>query len=184
MYDGINSDAATIAQDFPAAQMVAGYVTGPFAWTTAEWDLFPHAAHVTIATTAQADIGDVLDVEAGDAAPYQTEAWITMRKAAGLYRPTIYCSLATVPAVRAGTGHWVLGTDYDLWVAHWDGITQLPYPLAAAKQDLSTATYDVSAVYDNLWPRRHAPVIPPPAVPSKAMALAAVATVRAYLDAQ
>lgn len=166
MYDGINSLAAGIAHDHPDAQMVAGYLTGKYAWNQAEWGLFPRAQHVTIVTTAAANAGDVLDVEQGDAAPSETEGWITVRKRSGLYRPTIYCSLSTVPAVRQGTGKWVLGRDYDLWVADWDGTTALPYPLAVAKQYASSAKSDTSAVYDDGWPHRAQPAPPRPGIVS------------------
>jgi len=169
MYDGINTLAAGIAHDFPNAQMVAGYLTGQYAWTAAEWALFPRAAHVTIVTTAGANAGDVLDVEQGDASPDQAQAWIALRKRSGLYRPTIYCSLSVVPAVRQGTGPYILGKDYDLWVAKWDGTTTLPYPLAVAKQEASDARKDTSVVYDDLWPHRSVPVPPKPGITSVLM---------------
>jgi hypothetical protein len=163
LYDGLNSDAAGIHRDFPDAAMVAGYLPpSSFAWSQAEWGLFPHADHVTIVPSAHANAGDVLDVEDGDATPEETEAWITMRKQAGLWRPTIYCSLATVPAVRVGTGRFVLDKDYDLWVADWDGTTALPYPLAVAKQFKTTPGYDANIVYDPGWPHRTPPAPPKP----------------------
>jgi hypothetical protein len=171
MYDGINSLAAGIARDFPGAAKVAGYVNGTYAWSQAEWGLFPHADHVAISVTASANAGDVLDVETGDATPGQCAGWIAMRKAAGLFRPTVYCSRSVVPAIRAGTGSYVLGRDYDIWVAEYDGS---PSPLVppgtppasyAAKQYESTPGYDVSAVYDPGWPHRHAPVAAGPAAP-------------------
>lgn len=163
MYDGINSLAAGIARQFPGAAKVAGYVNGRYAWSRAEWDLFPHADHVTISVTASANAGDVLDVEIGDATPSQTANWIAMRKAAGLYRPTIYCSLSVVPAVRAGTGSYVLGRDYDLWVAHYTGQPHQAYPGCAATQYESTAGWDASLVHDLGWPHRKPPGTPPPA---------------------
>jgi len=137
--------------------MVAGYLNGLYAWSYADWALFPDAEHVTISVTAAANEGDVLDVESGDASPDQSAGWIAMRKAAGLYRPTIYTSLSQVPAVRVGTGRFVLGSDYSLWVADYDGSTSLPYELSAAKQYEDTANYDVSVVYDDGWPRRTPP---------------------------
>lgn len=161
MYDGINVLAAGIAREFPRAAMVAGYINGPFAWSQAEWNLFPDADHVTISITAGANEGDVLDVESGDATPAQTAGWIAMRKAAGLYRPTIYCSLDVIPAVRVGTGSYILDKDYDIWVANYTGA---PHEVTgcAATQYESTANYDVSIVYDTAWPHRKAPTPAPP----------------------
>jgi Fibronectin type III domain len=164
MYDGINALAAGIAKSFPNAAMVAGYVNGTYAWTDAEWNLFPHATHVSISVTASANEGDVLDVESGDATPAQTAGWIKQRKASGYYRPSIYCNLSTVPAVREGTGAYILGQDYDIWVADWTGspheVTAPGTPTAtcSATQYENTDNYDVSVVYDSGWPHRTAPV--------------------------
>jgi hypothetical protein len=169
MYDGINSLAAGIHQKFPNAAMVAGYINGRYAWTQAEWDLFPHANHVTIGISASANAGDVLDVEAGDATPAQTAGWIRARKAAGYYRPSIYCARAVIPAVRQGTGSYILGRDYDIWVADWTGSPHqvaapgTPAATCAATQYENTAHYDVSAVYDTRWPHRTAPATELPA---------------------
>ncbi len=165
MYDGINALAAGIARSFPKAAMVAGYLNGQFAWSQAEWALFPNAHHVTISITAGANVGDVLDVESGDATPDQTAGWIAMRKAAGLYRPTIYCSLDVIPAVRVGTGRYILDKDYDIWVANFTGVPH-QVPGCAATQYESTANYDVSAVYDTAWPHRKAPAPTPPPGPA------------------
>jgi hypothetical protein len=147
MYDGINALAAGIARQFPDAAKVVGYINGAYAWSQADWDLFPHANHVTISVTAGANAGDVLDVETGDATPGQTAGWIAMRKAAGLYRPTIYCSLDVIPAVRVGTGSYILGKDDDIWAADYTGVPH-EVPGCAATQYESTANYDVSIVYD------------------------------------
>jgi hypothetical protein len=160
MYDGINSLAAGIARQFPGAVKVAGYVNGRYAWSQAEWGLFPHADHVTISVTAAANAGDVLDVETGDARPDQAAGWIAMRKAAGLYRPTIYCSLYLVPDVRRGTGSYILGKDYDLWVAHYTNQPHQAYLGAAATQYESTPDWDATVVYDTAWPHRKPPVAP------------------------
>lgn len=171
MYDGINSLAAGIAKSFPNAAMVAGYINGAYAWTRAEWNLFPHANHVTITVTASADAGDVLDVEAGDATPGQTAGWIEKRKASGYYRPSIYCSRSAIPAVRQGTGAYILGRDYDIWVADWTGSPHevtapgTPSATCSATQYESTASYDASVVYDVGWPHRTAPVTKPPTKP-------------------
>jgi hypothetical protein len=167
MYDGINSLAPGIARAFPDARMVAGYLNGRYAWSQQDWALFPHADHVTV-TVSNRNMGDVLDVETGDATPSQTAGWIAMRKAAGLFRPTIYCSLATVPAVRVGTGSYVLGEDYDLWVADYDGSQESPCPLAVAKQYEDASAFDVSVVYDDAWPHRVPPAARAPVPPARA----------------
>jgi hypothetical protein len=182
MYDGINALAAGIAKSFPNAAMVAGYINGDYAWTQADWDLFPHANHVTISITASVNAGDVLDVEPGNATPEQTAGWIEQRKASGYYRPSIYCSLNTVPAVRQGTGAYILGVDYDIWVADWTGspheVTAPGTPVAtcSATQYESLTGYDVSVVYDEGWPHRTAPATKPPAEPTGIKATAVTAT--------
>jgi hypothetical protein len=182
MYDGINSLAAGIATSFPGAAIVAGYINGAYAWTQADWDLFPHANQVQITVTADADAGDVLDVEAGNATPGQTAGWIEKRKASGYYRPSIYCSLSAVPAVRQGTGAYILGRDYDIWVADWTGSPHevtapgAPSATCSATQYESTANYDVSIVYDEGWPHRTAPATKPPAEPTDITATSVTAT--------
>jgi hypothetical protein len=166
-YDGIAPDAEGIARLFPHASFVCGYDTGGWPWTAQDWALFPHATRVHIATEAGYNTGDVLDVENGDAQPYQTAAWIAMRKASGYHRPTIYCSAAAVPAVRAGTGRYILNADYDLWVAHWTGAPHQEFSGGkgcAVTQYKSTNVADYNVCYDPQWPHRTAPkpVIVPP----------------------
>lgn len=174
LYDGINSLAPAIHADFGSPALVAGYVNGAYAWSSEEWNLFPHSAHVTITVTASANAGDVLDVERGDASPDEAYGWIRMRKAAGLFRPTIYCARGNLPAVRAGSGSYVLGQDYDVWVADWTGsahevsssVKGGVAARCAAVQYRSTGSYDASAVYDDGWPHRSAPSPKPAPKPS------------------
>ena len=172
MFDGIASLAPGIARQFPDVKRIAGYVNGRYAWSQAEWDLFPHADKVRIATRADVNDGDVLDVERYDASPDQTAGWIAMRHAAGLYRPTIYCSRSVIPAVRAGTGSYILGRDYDIWVADYTGQPHQvaapgqPPAMCAATQYESTAGWDATMVYDTAWPHRRPPAPPKPALGS------------------
>jgi hypothetical protein len=156
MYDDFSGD--TIPS---SAKMVARYSW----WTSAEIDRFLKVPTILIATRATDNFGDVLDVENGDATASQAEGWIAMRMRAGYHRPTIYTSLSNVPAVRAGTGKYVLGVDYDLWVASWTGS---PHQIAgaAATQYANVGTlYDLSAVYDAEWPHRTASAKNPPPKP-------------------
>jgi hypothetical protein len=178
MYD------STVAGDIPpAAEIVAGYIDGPFAWTSEEWDKFPHAVHVTISTSGEGNAGDVLDVEADDATPAQAGPWIARRKLAGLHRPTIYCDRDSIPAVRAGTGKFILGKDYDIWVADWTKVPHqvmapgTPAASCAATQYLNVPHYDETIIYDGGWPHREAPAAPP----TKADAVAALKTLTEYV---
>lgn len=169
MYDGIAVLAAGIHAEFSSAELVAGYINGLYKWSAAEWDLFPDAVHVQISVTASEDAGDVLDVEKGDASPSDAPGWIERRKQAGLWRPTIYCARSVIPAVRQATGPYVLGTDYDIWVADWTGQPHSvwapgpgPSVQCAAVQYESTAKWDASIVVDEGWPHRTAVQPAPP----------------------
>jgi hypothetical protein len=166
MYDGTRQLAARIAKKFPTIKKVAGYVDGNYAWTQAEWDLFPNADHVHIAVSSKTNAGDVLDIEKGDASPDEAAGWIEMRKAAGLLVPSVYCNLSTVAAVRAGTGKYVLNKDYNLWLADYDGNTSITYDGISAKQYAALVDYDVSVVYDLSWPHAKAPVASPTGWPA------------------
>lgn len=168
MYDGVNSLAPGIARQFPHAAKVAGYLNGRYAWSHSDWALFPNADHVTITVSASLNAGDVLDVEAGDAMPAEAAMWIRARKASGLHRPTVYCSRSVIPDVRVGTGRFVLGADYDIWVADYTGQPHqvaapgMPAASCAATQYSAANAYDVSAVYDPGWPHRLPPGLPAP----------------------
>ena len=141
------------------ARMVAGYSW----WPSYSWSRFRNVPSILVATSASEDWGDVLDIEQGDATPNQGEGWISMRKRAGYYRPTIYCGESNIGAVRAGTGHWRLGIDYDVWIAFWNNYPS-SYPGAVAHQYYSRPdqAYDLSVVFDSGWPHRHAPSPPKP----------------------
>lgn len=184
MYD------STVADTIPVwADLVAGYIDGPYVWTTAEWARSPAAAHVQISVTASLKQGDVIDMETGDATPAEAAAWIRARKADGYERPTVYCSLSNVHAIRQATGSLILGKDYDIWVGSWT--PAFPHQVIAPGPGLPAACpavqytnlaipgYDLSAVFDAGWPHRKAPA--PVAVPSKAEAEAAVRVLAGYV---
>lgn len=167
MYDGINADAAAIHSLWQPGSLVGYYTAGnSYIWTQAEKAMFPESALVGITLTAASARweDDVLDIERGGATVDEAADWIRRKKESGYFRPTLYASLAIIPSIRVATGKYILGRDYDIWVADWDGTTSVPYPMAAAKQYSAAGKYDKSAVYDELWPhRRDAP--PPPSGP-------------------
>jgi hypothetical protein len=152
LYDSVT------ARDIPSfAQMVAGYVSGPYAWSPADWALFPNAVKVRIATEANVHDGHVLDVETGDATPAQAPEWVVARRAAGV-DPTVYCSLSAWPAVRqAFAAQRVPEPHY--WIAAYDNVTDIPAG-AVAHQYIdppgSGGHFDLSVVAD-YWPGVDAP---------------------------
>lgn len=155
-YDAVT--ASNIPRD---AQGVCGYVDGRYAWSLADWNLFPQAVKVDIAVRSTTNAGTVLDVERGNATPAQSVDWVLMRRAAGA-DPTIYCNeldpVTGWPAVRAAfRARNVPEPHY--WIAKYDGNTTIPSG-AVAKQYENTAGWDLSAVAD-YWPG----VDPAPAPP-------------------
>src|ERR1700674_4013807 len=94
MYDAV--DASRIPR---GVHLVAGYVDGNYRWAATDWALFPDAVKVTIAVFASTDGGKVLDVERGDAEPWQAPGWVVRRRAAGC-DPTVYCAASTWDLLR------------------------------------------------------------------------------------
>jgi hypothetical protein len=147
MYDSIT------AADIPAnAEMVAGYVDGLYRWSDSDWARFPRAVKIRIAVFASTNDGHVLDVEPGNATPAQARGWILMRQAAGLTRPTIYCSRSDRAAVESACA----GLAYDLWIAAYDLIipTLLPGTVATQYVDPTYGSgghYDKSLVRDDWY---------------------------------
>lgn len=145
MYDSVNylhppRDAA----------MVAGYVTGPYAWPAIGWARWARVPCVHICTIPSSNVGEVLDVEQGDASPQTAVGWIARARARGQV-PTVYCSVSQVDAVRAECKAHEIDPPL-FWVAHWDGIAELPAGAVAKQyQDDPQLGYDVSIVAD-YWP--------------------------------
>lgn len=65
-------------------------------------------------------------------------------------RLVIYCSRGTIGEVRTGTGKYVHGKDYFLWVATGDG-SLYTGPGVVACQNIWSRTYDSSVVYSSAW---------------------------------
>ena len=82
MYDGIRTDARTIAKLIKPGDLVAYYVDGAYAWTEDEIALFPKNIHVTI--TVIGNSADVADCETGDMSETEVKDWIDRQRARGL----------------------------------------------------------------------------------------------------
>lgn len=159
MLDGIASDAPAMARAVASRagsqepiRLVAGYDDGLYAWSSAEWALFPGLIHVHIAVFADTDSGTVLDCEPGNCTPAQSVDWVLMRRRAGV-DPTVYCNqlnpVTGWPAVRAAfQARRVAEPHY--WVANYDDSTAIPSG-AVAKQYEDAGPYDLSSVAD-YWP--------------------------------
>lgn len=149
MYDSTNP------LDIPLhAQLVGGYISGRYTWSTAGWERFAHAVQVRIATQANVNDGNCLDVELGDATPGEAPGWVLRRRAAGVW-PTVYCNqLNGWSAVRqAFRSQRVVEPPY--WVARYDGVAMVP-PGAVAKQYANPPLhkqghFDLSFAVD-VWP--------------------------------
>jgi hypothetical protein len=108
---------------------VAGYVTGSsdIIWPQADWDHFPHSAHIRIDQSPDGRMplqSDVLDVESGAATADTAVAWIKARMHAGITWSTIYGGADTLAAVRqaldaAGPHGWYWG-HVNAWLADWN----------------------------------------------------------------
>ena len=148
MYDAIPEKVGNIPQDAP---LVAGYIDGFYAWSSAAWARFPEAVKVQIAVSAGTNAGQVLDVETGDATPAQAPAWCHMRRAAGQI-PTVYCSLDSWPTVRAAFTQSGI-PEPCWWIADYNGSEAIMAGAIAHQftDNPPASPYDTSSVAD-FWP--------------------------------
>jgi len=147
MYDSTNPF------DIPqTAEMVAGYIDGVYVWPPAGWARFAGAKQWRIAVSPFTNAGNVLDVEAGAAAPSQAPGWVTMRRAAGI-APIIYVQASSWASVRLAFAAQRVPEPF-YWIASYDGDPTIPAG-AIAKQYADQALiaghphYDLSNVDAN-----------------------------------
>lgn len=149
------ADSVTSA-DIPAGRfpIVLGYVDGKYAWSEQDWLRHTQAGAlaVGIAVNPATDAGTILDVETGDATPYQAPAWVQMRRAAGV-DPTVYCGQFSLPAVSAAFKAQGVPEPHYL-VANYDNSPVIPAGCIGkqyANAPLTGGHYDLSVVAD-FWP--------------------------------
>lgn len=118
-------DSITAADIPPTAQMVLGYANGSWPWSPADWARFPNARQESISVTPFENVGDWLDVETGDAFPWQAPDWVVMRRQAGHPNPGVYVQGSLWQATR---NEFILRgiPEPRWWVAIWDGVAQIP----------------------------------------------------------
>lgn len=149
MYDSISADNIPLG-----VEMVAGYIdAGPHPaappWSDADWARFPNAVKVRIATQASTNDGHVIDVEQGDATPFDAPKWVARRRQQGLAQPTVYCSLSLWDTCKSQFDSQGIGYP-EWWIAAYNNQATL-YPGSVAHQYTDTGPYDLSAVAD-YWP--------------------------------
>lgn len=157
LWDSVNLRGITAAQP---GDIIAYYLNGGYAVPSITYvqNLFSPARYRLAAIDVQgnrADWARIVDVESGDVRPEHTEQWLqdfaeTNPAHEGGGRGEIYCDRSTIAAVRRGTGRYVLGRDYYLWVATGDG-SLATGPGINACQNLWSRTYDKSVVFDPRW---------------------------------
>jgi hypothetical protein len=132
----------------------AGYGDGEFVWPSDGWARFaPPIVSLSIVVSAD-DVGDILDVETGDATPADVPRWVRAFARPGRRRPTIYASRDTWPKVVAAleaAGLSAAGVDW--WAATLDGTTEVPGAVAvqARGSNLTGGHYDESVILDPSW---------------------------------
>lgn len=141
-------DAVTVSNVPASATLVAGYGDGYWDNVVAFRARFPHATVVEIAVSASDDLGQVLDVETGDATPAEAPGWVQRRRAAGV-TPTVYCNSSTWPQVKAAFAAAGVA-EPEWWIAQYDNDPTL-FPGTVAKQYADPGPYDLSSVAA-FWP--------------------------------
>ena len=150
MYDAVTPN------NIPAnAQMVAGYVNGPYAWKDSDWTRFPNAVHVTIATHPSNTDSQVIDYEKGDFDDTNLIAAIRSRRGANDTTvdnspPTVYCSESSWAHVRGLVENAQIKQPV-YWVAAYPGAGPSVPAGAVAHQYTDTGKVDISIVND-YWP--------------------------------
>ena len=150
----------------PGLPLYAGYDDGRYNDAAAIAAAHPGATVARITVDVSDAIGQVLDVENGDATPGEAPAWCERVRARGAI-PTVYCSASAWPGVRdAFTNAGVPEPEW--WIADYQASPDAPPPIpagAVALQFWNGPLYDLSTVAD-YWPGVDA--TPPPAPSSDA----------------
>src|ERR1017187_3123105 len=112
-------DSVTVGTVPSWARAVAGYTAGSWPTFLPLVRAFPRAYHVSIAIQAYYH-AQCLDVEPGDAQPYQVVGWIRVDIRAGFKRPCVYSNLSEWSQIWYDLRQAeVPRSSYLAWVADW-----------------------------------------------------------------
>jgi hypothetical protein len=92
-YDAIAPNVHRITGHTPFT--IGGYLNGAiksYIWTRAQWALFQHSYHIRINVTGELRVGNMLDVERGDATPAHIVPWAESQISATPDPLLVYCS--------------------------------------------------------------------------------------------
>lgn len=141
MYDTIGATAKNI----PAvAPKVAGYVTGSYEWTAADWARFPHAGKVRIDQSAHLELyaegkADVADIERGAGTPEAFATAAASRHGRGMGN-CVYASRTNLELTAQALEH--ARQDAGWWAGRIDGwLTDPSLSLSAADALVGTVLY-------------------------------------------
>ena len=148
MFDSISLANLEQVQLQPT-DVLAGYDDGHWpdaASIAARW---PGRTVVRITVDPADNAGDCLDVETGDARPFDAPDWVQRRRAAGHAGPLVYCSLSLWPEVRAAFS-WYEVPPPGYWVAAYPGGGAVIPNGAVGHQWKDWGPYDESVIIDYL----------------------------------
>ncbi|MBV9839353.1 MAG: hypothetical protein JO156_14665 [Solirubrobacterales bacterium] len=114
-------DSTTVGEIPGDAPAVAGYVGGFWPTYLRLLQNFPRAYHLSIAVNSGED-AECLDIERGDATPYDAPGWVRRQMARGVRRPVLYASVSTMNEVVAAiASDGINAGEVRLWTAHYTG---------------------------------------------------------------
>jgi hypothetical protein len=128
----------------PSTPVVAGYADGLYAWSAADWALFPNAVKLSIAVHPE-HAGDILDVERGDATPEDIPGWADRFSRPPRRAPTVYCSRSAWLECQKAAGLRRI----DWWISTLDGTTSVVGAVAVQFADFGG--FDESVILEPSW---------------------------------
>jgi hypothetical protein len=162
MFDSVNIDKIPVT----GSQLIGYYLNGNYAVkSVADVEArFPSQKLIPIDVLGtRTNYARVFDVEKGDIQASQLEQIIANYNQDSPYyetggRAVIYCDRTTIASVRVGTGKYLLGRDYYLWVSTLDGTEYTGgtdgvtvSDVVACQTETIDGVYDKSVVYSPLW---------------------------------
>jgi hypothetical protein len=166
-YDSVTATDIPVSVGGKPIDGVLGYVDGRYAWSEAAWNRFSSATTKVRIAVLPTTVADVLDVESGNpSTPEDCVSWYRKCIAAGVPRPTIYCSYSAAPAIEAAFQRAGYKGAVDFDIAHWtgrphtltlSGVFRVPCVQYSSPETGAGGHFDLNLVTDDNWPRPATP---------------------------